>query len=503
MFKASLITLNLIALLAIKLIFGGDVSVEQKVPDSVNAGETFSIEVTINKGDREGFAKWQQKLPEGFIAKAKSSEGATFSFKNQDVKLIWMALPEKETITIIYDIETDPNLSGDFNIEGKFSFIEENDRKDITAEIKTIKVSSENILANSEDGVDSEDLVDNTNNDETIDETDTEELGDNVDNSETIASNTVSEGFEFVTYDEDINISRKVTHIENGEYLVELEIEKGAHNSFGKIEEYVPEGFIASSNENNSGIFSFNKNVVKILWMALPKKADFKVSYNLKSSSDLLDQVRLHGMFSYLKIDESVQLEMKASRFTNYYQPSEQLADESQKGDDEETISDNGESIEEKEVNSEETADNISEELESQEPVENLNEIVETPKETKDNSNQSSNSEEEMVREITSIPAAEASINYKVQIAAGRKKVKQDYFSKVHGITETVSIEYHENWYKYTLGSFSVYKQARDQRNRVWESDNKINDAFVTAYNAGERISVQEALMVTKQQWFK
>ena len=49
----------------------------------------------------------------------------------------------------------------------------------------------------------------------------------------------------------------------------------------------------------------------------------------------------------------------------------------------------------------------------------------------------------------------------------------------------------------------TILKEARDKRNQVWAENNKINDAFVTAYNSGERISVQEALMISKQKWFK
>lgn len=520
MFKAILISINLVALIAVKLFFGGDINIEQKLPETINAGETFTVEVTINKGDREGFAKWQQTLPEGFIATAKSSEGATFSFKNQNVKLIWMALPKAESILITYDVAIDPTIQGDFNFDGKFSFIEENERKDIIAEIKSINVTNGAMADVSQNSPITEEEEENNEEEEAVEENNEEidnsndtaintENETNSSNEEVLAEN-IDDDQKLVTEDDNIKITRTIQHINNGEYLVSLAIEKGAFNSFGKVEEYLPEGFIASSNENESGIFSFDNKKVKILWMALPTSNTINVSYNMMSESDLLDKATIHGMFSYLKVDESVQLEMKPSKFINYYVASEELAE-------------TGEENEDREDNM-----NESSELENESNPTNKdlasNEMAET---TDDASNQNTNAaalanavnvseaansndsdiqeatKEELIESITDIPSAETDINYKVQIAAGKTEVNQAYFIRAHSINETVSIEYHNNWYKYTLGSYSVYKQARDRRNEIWNADNKINDAFVTAYNSGERITVQEALMISKQQWFK
>jgi hypothetical protein len=52
------------------------------------------------------------------------------------------------------------------------------------------------------------------------------------------------------------------------------------------------------------------------------------------------------------------------------------------------------------------------------------------------------------------------------------------------------------------VGEHPEYKNARDHREKV-KSGNGVASAFVVAYNSGKRITVQEALMITNQKWFR
>jgi len=519
MTKLFVVGLNLLFFVGIQFYFEGDVTVNQKVPENVKAGETFVVEIEVTKEDREGFAKWQQELPEGFIAKSIETQGATFSFKNQTVKLIWMSIPESEVFSISYEISTDPNIQGNYEINGKFSFIENNERKDVVSEIKTIQIVNEDFVASNdtptEDTSEKEEMEESSVEEKAPEEpmpetTNVTEEEDNTKN-EIVEESPIDQlpkttDYKLVANKNGIKVERKIEHLEEAKYLVSIRIEKGENNSFGKVEEYLPPDFIATQMEIGQGRFSADQKVMKILWMIMPEDKVLEVSYQLESTSDDLDSAQIHGIFSYLKDDESRQIALKSSTFANTFVAEEIVEDQltNMETNNEESVEDPVEEISEEESGIEnlefDTVETINEEtsdIESSAIEEDIvtEEAIEEAAEEQ--------STQDLEEAVSNIPSPEHGINYKVQIAAGKKEVKQDYFTKIHGINEEVSIEFHESWYKYTLGLYNVYKDARDKRNEIWNANNKIDDAFVTAYNSGERISVQEALMISKQKWYK
>ena len=381
-------------------LFGGDVTLKMDAPNEVNAGSEFVVEITIEKNAIEGFARFQQELPAGFTAEAIDNGGADFSFEMQKVKFFWLILPSNEEIKIKYNVKVDNTVSGDFTINGLFSYID-GEKKSTDLEPFNIKVIPSAEVVNNED-----------------------------------TKNNNKQGI-FVKRQEPFVNSK-------GEVIINLLVNKGdlPADQFAKVQEKVPAGYQAESIETKDAIFTFKNNEVKFLWMTLPAEQEFFISYKLvpnsgKASNDLA----VNGSFSYIKDG--------VTQTVDVVETSEYLVDNA-------------------------TAVNTNDLAQNTEPDNSTKEVEEAK-----------------------------TVSYKVQIAAGHKKLKniRKYFRKLK-MTEKVSVEMHNGWRKYTVGKYSLYKEARDHRVKVW-NNTKINDAFVSAYNNGQRITVQEALMIANQNWYQ
>ncbi len=95
----------------------------------------------------------------------------------------------------------------------------------------------------------------------------------------------------------------------------------------------------------------------------------------------------------------------------------------------------------------------------------------------------------------------EGNVIYNVQIGAFKNAIQSAVLSKKFNITETIKSEMAEGFNKFMVGNFDEYKAARTHRESVKQKG--CNSAFVVAYNGSKRITVQEALMITSQKWFK
>ncbi len=242
-----------------------------------------------------------------------------------------------------------------------------------------------------------------------------------------------------------ISVKRQEPFVNSkGEIIVNLLVNKGdlPADQFAKVQETVPEGYQAESIETKDAIFTYKSNEVKFLWMTLPAEQEFLISYKLvPNSGNSSGNLALNGSFSYIKDG--------VTQTVDIVETSDYLADNNATDKTNDIVQNSG--------------------------IENSQNDIDEAK----------------------------TVSYKVQIAAGHKRLKsiKRYFRKLK-MTENVSVEMHEGWRKYTVGKYNLYKEARDHRVNVW-NNTKINDAFVSAYNNGQRITVQEALMIANQSWYQ
>lgn len=258
-------------------------------------------------------------------------------------------------------------------------------------------------------------------------------------------------------------ISRsEITKTGNYEYTIELKVFKDDLNKFAKIEEYIPEGYRAIEGDSKGGIFSFSQGTAKILWMNLPEEKEFAVSYKIIPDPGYsIENLEVTGSFSYISGNqtESVAIRDELDPLVAITEP-----------------------VDFPEVN-------IQEETEPEPERINQEKVPEKPEPVE-------------AEEVRQKPQSTEGITYRVQIAAGHKPVNIDSYFGKRNISSEVRLEFHEGWRKYTTGPFDIYKEARDHRVQIWNTT-PIKDAFVTAYNNGERITVQEALMIANQKWYR
>ena len=454
MIRFSIVIFQLLGVLFIKLLFSGDVSMKMDVQSQINAGNEITIEVTLDKGNINGFSRFQMELPAGITASNISSANADFSFKDQKVRLIWLRLPSDESITFSFNIHCNELLKGTFDLAGKFSYIDNNERKNVDLQPKTLTIIPSSTI-------DPSLIVDIKDFSKTAYPQAGTAIGDVVCIRQKPAWSDI-----------------------NKEYVVTLLINKESLKKFAKIEETLPTGFTAVNIESKDGIFTFKDNKAKFLWMNLPADPYFTVSYKLIPSKGS-KQLAIKGIFSYILDDKTLSIAIieKDVDLTNLtpalvksiLQTPALIASTQTTISTTQTISNKTPKITPKRDTTKIIAQNTT-----------------APKSTKVST----------INTASDLLEPQSGIYYRVQLAAGHRPLNSKSYFKKYKLDDKVLKEQHEGWIKYSVGSFPVYKDARDYRVHIWNTTT-INDAFVSAYNEGKRITVQEALMIVNQKWYQ
>lgn len=445
MIKQILLLVNLLVMLFMNMIFPDDVSLEMTASNQVEAGSEIYVEVTLNKSDVQSFARFQQKLPAGLTPTAIHTANADFSFDNQRIKFIWLRLPEDETITISYKIKVNERLKGNFNLAGNFSFIADNERKSVSVTPKTVVITPSPTVDPS--------MI--------VDVQDYKELVSPVERAASSMAN--------------VRCIRQAPYAapESNAYVVNILVNKGNKEKFAKIQEEIPAGYTAENLENQEAIFTFKDQTVKYLWMNLPADPYFVVSYKLVPVEGDAAPENIDGTFSYIENENTLSIDIEQKQVDLANSNSQQLL----------SIINDSKQPDLSQYSSYEASDHSgSVKIEIAEKAKAL-----------------------LAKEgaaITNQLEPQNGVYYRVQIAAGHRPINIERYFRKYNLDKEVRTEFHEGWRKYSIGSFDIYKAARDYRVHIWNTTT-IDDAFVAAYNDGNRITVQEALMISNHKWYR
>lgn len=445
-------------LLPVMLSGQAKISVKVDIPGEVNAGKEFNVNINIQKGSLEEFSRFQQELPAGLTASAVNSGTADFSFDKQRLRFIWLKLPAQEEINISYKVMVDERLKGEFTLSGEFSYVENDERKSVELKSGPVLIKpSSTVAANQQ--------VDISEYDKVL----TEER-------------TIQEA----RYD--IACIRQTPYktTTGNELIVKLLVYKKAMNKFAKIEEQVPAGYEAKSMETKDGIFTFKDGLVKFVWMNLPAEPGFVVSYRLiPSSAKTPGAVTIKGQLSYIDEGKNILVDI-IQKDVDLANVNEQNVEQflSSMGTAEPVVT-----LATTTTEPEPEATPITEVTVTGRDATKKTEVQPVP-DTKP-------LQKEPARRYSDIPPTlslpvEAGIYYRVQLAATHRIVDPVSNYKKYNLDRPVLLEYHDGWYKYSIGSFTKYSEANAYK-EMMVTKKRISGAFIIAYQNGQRIEVRDA----------
>ena len=489
MLKPIFIIINVI-LIALSTFFNlADITITHTSANELDAGEKIEATITINKMDFSGPGRLKLDLSqaEGVQIIEKENDGSSFTFKNNEALFIWYDLPNNKNIEITYVIDAGKNSFGTKKIKGTFSFINKNERKQLTIP-ELVFLVNEVIPQGGEPSV---------------------------------SSNRTIEG-------------------KNGNYTVKIHITKGKHSGFARIKDKLPEGYIATSIEPAGSIFKDIDGMAKFIWSDLPSSIEsFTVSYRLINPKAVDTSFFITGEYASERLiaeghNDGIEIPI------TYYTPSEPSFEYNALTNDTSSFNEISEVVLDsvKEINTKQDSNRLNVKTEDvsitlpdsmndisiQEIDNNLFEEDTTSKsaeipeeeiivaenveileeeiivaENVDNKMNTAEEEESIISNIVNSQKIKTNIDYRVQILASHRIATKNYVKNKYHFSENFDLENHDGWIKYTTGRFDQYKNARNKRNDL--NSNEFPGPFVTAYNFGQRITVQEALIISKQNW--
>ncbi|MBI9068800.1 MAG: hypothetical protein JEZ09_16005 [Salinivirgaceae bacterium] len=250
------------------------------IPEKIKAGNEFLLVVNIPANHMKGISRLQLVLPNGFNATAKETMNSDFKFEDQKAQFLWLNYPVDEELEVTLGVTVAPTIEGYFVIKGMANWLQNNEplRSNIYPQVITVLAGDK-----SED-----------------------ELLSNVEKTKFSYEQFSSEGVACI---------RQVPYEENGEIIVNILISKGDFNKYGKLQEKIPVGYEVENVKSHNAIFVYNskQKLVKYMWMNMPQKPKFIVTYKLKPTAEIDESnpFLIYGTFYYADNNKTIPVDIQ------------------------------------------------------------------------------------------------------------------------------------------------------------------------------------------------
>lgn len=444
MSKAIVIFINIIGFLIFTIFNANSVDIIHTAPKEIPIGKEVEVNLIINKDNFSGPGRLKLDLSQanGILVKEKMNDESSFSFKDNEVLFIWHDLPKEKSIVMSYTIIAQENISGKKKISGEFSFINDNERKKIEVPEIIFKVNPKLI------------------------------------EEEKIHKNKSS-----------TNSIRIIEKMEN-DYLITVKTTIDNQKGFARVKEELPNNFTAEAVETAGSIFKNIDGYVKFIWTSIPDSInEVIVKYKISNIRGLDSNFTISGVFSSENLimeGYNSGIEIPKTEYKPFKEEIANMKTDSVKIDT---------TVQEEIKQGSSLESNSFDFLSSEENIVNQKDTDEII----NNTNSTKVIDDIDLKNIISSKKVNNNVDYKVQILAGHRIISNKKISNDYNYKGEYFLESHNGWIKYTVGSNSKYSEARDSRNEL--NNYNFPGPFVTAYNYGERITVQEALILTSQNW--
>jgi hypothetical protein len=249
------------------------------------------------------------------------------------------------------------------------------------------------------------------------------------------------------------SVNRRMIRVDaaTGEFAIILTIHPTVTGATTFIDQ-IPTGFTADAVDTYGSNFSFENQEARFFWPELKDTTSFNIMYKVHSGLPTAVAPVIEGVMTFGTPEPSAK-----------EQPANREANSSSKDDRQQVIpiaSNNGNSAA----------------------------VVSTR-------NQPNAPIKKVMPEPKAISFSQNGLAYKVQILATRSSPSRstEWVKKYYSIDGAIENGQYEGWNKYAIGSFLTYREASEAKVRARSA---VKDAFVVAFQNGNRIPVPQALRI-------